>query len=1561
MDAAAMDLLHLDHENYPTGGASVGTKKDNDCVHREDRGNTSSGGEVSFWNDVLDADDLETEIIEECGDTNAQRPIAVSAVEGATPYSCWPAEQWGTVELNVLGTLTEDLSGVERLVGWRPSEEAQEESGQEGLKAASNDRVEEKEMDEDQYEILVKWKGRALPHCSWVPLAALVSALPLASQRLTRFWEKHPKSAGPVVTVSRKNLEVASILGLRDAASGISDEREALVKWGGGLGYEDVTWEREAQVSSYPGGAAGLERFAEVQSRRVSKAAAAARRDTVTVPNDHQHPTVREWYGCEGNVLRAYQQEGVRWMAHNLLSAGRGCILADEMGLGKTAQALALVDYVLRSQHHDPEPTIVPRGPALVVVPLSTLVNWEREAARWVPGAHVVPYVGPPDARAIIRRYELEYDDIYNARSMMDGAKNDAEDIVMEDADVTEHANKKDAEIVDDAAHGTSTPPNHASCSSTVYKADVVLTTYEMVQADRGVLSRVPWSCLVVDEAHRLKNSGGRAVRDLRTMDFAGRVVLLTGTPLQNDTAELWSLLNFVDRRKFASKDEFEMAFGAVKAAGQVEALHRVLAPYLLRRLKCDVEHKLPPRVETLIECELMPLQKKCYRALFERNFSFLRQGCHDQRGFANFSNLMMEIRKCCQHPFLLDGVEEAFVGQQLLKQKNQEGGQQRRQIQTQVMFTASPAQLVSCSGKLQLLDKLLPRLKEGGHRALIFSQMTRVLDVLEDYCRSRGHSYERLDGGVTGKARQAAIDRFCNGTASNGDGRSDNKEGAREECDGAFLFLLSTRAGGQGINLVAADTVIVFDSDWNPQNDAQALARAHRIGQTKPVQVYRLVMRDTYEREMLDRAAMKLGLEQAIFGGVGSGGGGQQGQGENDRDRCNPSGGSSAAAREEIERLLKHGAYGAMTEDAAEGDRRTKEWGATGIDDILARSERRVVEASEVSSTQSEGYAQQKSMFATATFTGTDDGGADGIALDDPDFWQKLMPEAAAAEEAAAEAKAAKEAQQLVDEETEASRAKEVRFEWTWAERKSVICQLSNFGFGQWEVLHAAAKLRPDKTPAHIAAFCRRFVLEASSSLPDNACPFLLAAASSDADQIELPADKGGELTLSCVFSEPLFSSYVRTRAADDIARLELLQPAVDAVAKAGGPSAALLPGASEWLEGAPEVTAMYGGLEPPAPWWTSREDRGLLIGTLRHGYGRYDAMRDDEELGLAAAFAAAYDAKPTVDLSNPKKSTINDESIDADDDIRTRSKRKRSMEAVGKENGDHNRDNKRGAATHAVANEENEEDEKVMVDVEWPSNRVLSLRVRRLCTALSGKAVVPPPVVKVPRPPRVTISRVGRSGKGRGSGGSGTGRGGGPRANAGAGSMDKIARAVLQVAALPRDEAGQVQLPVGPVHGVTVEDLGVVQPPGSQGYNSAAYILPVGYRTTRQYMRCDDPNGPRTRWVQEIIEGDSGSGPIFKLSADDGLAEPIVAKSATAAWAEVLRRVTATREAKGEEAKKTAISGPEFFGYSLPHIRLLIEELPGAAACTEYRPLRERQSGVAQESALPVDEQSS
>ena len=331
----------------------------------------------------------------------------------------------------------------------------------------------------------------------------------------------------------------------------------------------------------------------------------------------------------------------------------------------------------------------------------------------------------------------------------------------------------------------------------------------------------------------------------------------------------------------------------------------------------------------------------------------------------------------------------------------------------------ASTTALVSSAGKLQLLDKLLPHLREGGHRALIFSQMTRVLDVLEDYCRARGHSYVRLDGSITGKARQEAIDKYC-----------------AEDSD-TFLFLLSTRAGGQGINLVQADTVVMFDSDWNPQNDAQALARAHRIGQTRQVQVYRLVMRATYEKEMFTRASMKLGLEQAIFGSA-----------EKEEK-------SAAASRKEIEELLKHGAYGLFTEDES----RAQQWCNESIVDILAKSEKKLIKSSE-ENTDDAG----PSTFATATFI--DGGGsADGVSLDDPNFWQKLMPEAAAAEEerkAEAEElmKKLQAAEKLAMEKQNSVNA----FQWSWGERKRVVASFMLFGWSMWEQIKERSQLKREQ-----------------------------------------------------------------------------------------------------------------------------------------------------------------------------------------------------------------------------------------------------------------------------------------------------------------------------------------------------------------------------------------------------------------------------------------------------------------------------------------------------------------
>lgn len=246
------------------------------------------------------------------------------------------------------------------------------------------------------------------------------------------------------------------------------------------------------------------------------------------------------------------------------------------------------------------------------------------------------------------------------------------------------------------------------------------------------------------------------------------------------------------------------------------------------------------------------------------------------------------------------------------------------------------------------LLDKLLPKLKANGHRVLIFSQMVKMLDILEDYLIRKQYPFERIDGRIRGNLRQAAIDRYC-----------------RPDSD-RFVFLLCTKAGGLGINLVAADTCIIYDSDWNPQNDLQAQARCHRIGQDKMVKIYRLITRNTYEREMFDRASLKLGLDKAVLQSMNTN------QGKNKTEQGN------SLSKKEVEDLLKKGAYGALMEDDNAGDKFCEE----DIDSILERRTQTVtVEGNKAGGS-----------FAKATFASADT--AD-IQLDDPDFWAKWAKKA--------------------------------------------------------------------------------------------------------------------------------------------------------------------------------------------------------------------------------------------------------------------------------------------------------------------------------------------------------------------------------------------------------------------------------------------------------------------------------------------------------------------------------------------------------------------------------------
>eukprot|EP01052_Picozoa_sp_SAG31_P018144 SAG31_NODE_1272_length_9064_cov_5.201004_6_plen_416_part_00 len=354
------------------------------------------------------------------------------------------------------------------------------------------------------------------------------------------------------------------------------------------------------------------------------------------------------------------------------------------------------------------------------------------------------------------------------------------------------------------------------------------------------MLKQFNWEFLVVDEAHRLKNSQSRLYGALTEMKTANRL-LVTGTPMQNDIQELWCLLHFLMPDKFNDLDTFKDKFDDLTL---VQELHEQLKPHLLRREKRDAERSLPPKSYRILRVELSPMQKEFYKWIINRNFMELSKGVKGAK--LSLLNIVMELRKVCNHPFVFErsGYEGSIVDmspRSMAKAKSQ--SQQRLR------------DIIRNSGKLILLDKMLTQLHGTEHRVLIFSQFVSILDVLEDYLKLKGFAFQRIDGKTPKQKRFQAMDHF------NAEGSSD------------FVFLLSTKAGGLGINLATADTVVIYDSDWNPQNDLQAESRAHRIGQKNAVNVYRLVTKNTVEEDIIERAKRKLVNSTVIISGMDTAG----------------------------------------------------------------------------------------------------------------------------------------------------------------------------------------------------------------------------------------------------------------------------------------------------------------------------------------------------------------------------------------------------------------------------------------------------------------------------------------------------------------------------------------------------------------------------------------------------------------------------------------------------------------------------------------------------------------
>ena len=345
---------------------------------------------------------------------------------------------------------------------------------------------------------------------------------------------------------------------------------------------------------------------------------------------------------------------------------------------------------------------------------------------------------------------------------------------------------------------------------------------------------------MIIDEGHRMKNTNSKLSSTLTQYYFSRHRLILTGTPLQNNLPELWALLNFVLPKIFNSVKTFDDWFNTpfANTGGQekmelneeeslliIRRLHKVLRPFLLRRLKKDVEKDLPDKVEKVVKCRMSALQSKLYDQMLKYNVLFIGENDKSSRGVKGLNNKIMQLRKICNHPFVFEEVENIINPTRTTNND-----------------------LWRVAGKFELLDRVLPKFHQTGHRVLMFFQMTQVMDIMEDYFRFKGLQYLRLDGSTKADDRSELL-RLFNAPDSP-----------------YFAFLLSTRAGGLGLNLQTADTVIIYDTDWNPHQDLQAQDRAHRIGQTKEVRILRLITEDSVEEVILSRAHAKLDIDGKVI-----------------------------------------------------------------------------------------------------------------------------------------------------------------------------------------------------------------------------------------------------------------------------------------------------------------------------------------------------------------------------------------------------------------------------------------------------------------------------------------------------------------------------------------------------------------------------------------------------------------------------------------------------------------------------------------------------------------------
>lgn len=749
-------------------------------------------------------------------------------------------------------------------------------------------------MEEVDKEYLIKWKGMSYYRTAWMAGSWVWG---VASPAMRRAFFRSSKNLHPRMTIEEAvpedflrvdiifdarysdNADTSDQVDKRDIGQ-VNDVVEAYVKFKG-LPYEDAVWESPPDPSS-------TERWSDFKTAYEDW----VWRDYVHVPDQkalsrHLSNIRKQNFNTivlesqpgtmTGGQLMDYQKDGMNWLFYMWFKR-QNAILADEMGLGKTIQVIGLFAALI--QYHN-------CWPFLVVVPNSTCPNWRKEIKQWVPSVRVVTYYGSSFSRSLAHDYEM--------------FPGDSRDL----------------------------------------RCHIVVASYETMNdaVSRRTLSRIPWAGLVVDEGQRLKSDKTQLYEAMSSINFPFKL-LLTGTPLQNNTRELFNILQFCDPSKNA--DALEAEYG-VLSKENIPALHNMIRPFFLRRTKGQVLTFLLPMAQIIVPLSMSVVQKKLYKSILAKNPQLIKaifqrsdgQGLR-QAERHNLNNMLMQLRKCLCHPFVYSKAIEEDAPNPI----------------------AHHRQLVEAAGKLQLLQIMLPKLQQRGHRALIFSQFLENLDLVEEFLEGLGLRYRRLDGRMSSLEKQKQIDEF------------------NVEDSPYFAFLLSTRSGGIGINLASADTVVIMDPDFNPHQDMQALSRAHRIGQKSKVLVFRLMTRGSVEEKIMQIGKKKMVLDHVLIDRMVS---------EDDDGR-------------DLESILRHGAQALFDND----DSADIHYDAESVDRLLDRSQEQRAETPD----QNAGESQFSFARVWANSNQNMEGqlqDSEEDALPNPTIWEKILREreVAALEEA--------------------------------------------------------------------------------------------------------------------------------------------------------------------------------------------------------------------------------------------------------------------------------------------------------------------------------------------------------------------------------------------------------------------------------------------------------------------------------------------------------------------------------------------------------------------------------